>query len=319
MLNEIEKKIIETIAYYNEFEYPLTPFEIWKYLISRGEFTIESKVSNKKTMGNRVELLEIIDSLGKKDLQSYIEEFRGFYFLKGQKNLVAQRLKRNKISVAKIKNLRKKINFLKMVPFVRMIGVTGTLAMKNADRESDWDLLIIFRMGRIWIGRTLFTLLAHLLGVRRHGNKIKDRICLNYFITDESLEIRSKDLFSASEYQFMISIFDTGNFWRKFQLKNRWIQNYKPNYSIDEIGSNFKVEDSSFSKLIRAAEEKIFNFDWLENKLRTWERKKILANPKTYGSGSFIEASDEALIFLPDPQGPKVFEKFKKEIARIKL
>ena len=38
---------------------------------------------------------------------------------------------------------------LRFVPFVRMIGVTGGLAMKNANAKSDWDLLLVIKYGKI--------------------------------------------------------------------------------------------------------------------------------------------------------------------------
>lgn len=311
MENGLKRNIIETIAYYNELDYPLTTFEIWKHLIDN-----ENKDDKKKAPYN---LLDIVKELENKDLYKYVEEFEGYYFIKGRKELVKKRLKKNKIAGAKLKKLIKYVWILRLVPFVRMIGVTGTLAMKNTVGGSDWDLLIVLKAGRIWIGRTLITGLTHILGKRRYGEKIKNRICLNYFLTDKSLEIRNKDLFSANEYLFILPVFDTGGIFRKFQLANRWIANYKPHYSIAEIINANAVLDSWFSKNLRKLGEIIFNIDWLEDKLRIWEEKKIKDNPKTRQEGSYIEASDKALIFLPDPQGPKVFEKYKKSVEGLNI
>jgi hypothetical protein len=307
----LEKCIIKTITYYNELDYPLTDFEIWKHLIDN-----ENKYNKDKMSYNFLVIIKILEN---KDLYKYIEEFEGFYFLKGRSVLVEKRLKKNKIAVAKIKKLRNLVWILRLIPFIRMIGVTGTLAMKNTGSGSDWDLLIVLKSGRIWIGRTLITGFTHILGKRRHGEEIKNRICLNYFLTDKSLEIRNKDLFSASEYSFIFPILDTGIIFRKFQLANRWIANYKPNYSIAEIINSNTVADSWFSRNVRKFGEIIFNINWLENKLRNWEQEKIKNNPKTSQEGSYIEASDKALIFLPDPQGPKVFEGYKKSIEKLSI
>lgn len=311
MTNNLEKSIVKTIAYYNELDFPLTVFEIWKYLIiNEGE---------KSDMAEPCNLLDIINVLNSDALNNYLEEFEGFYFLRGRKDLIEKRLKKNKIADSKMRRLRKFVSILRLVPFIRMVGVTGTLAMKNSGTESDWDLLIVLKSGRIWIGRTFVTGLIHFLGKRRHDNKIKNRICLNYFLTDESLEIRSKDLFSANEYSFMLPAFDSGRVFKKFQLANRWITNFKPNYSLEEINNIAVVHDSWFSKFFRKVGEIIFDLDWLENKFRIWEQDKIKNNTKTKQEGSYIEATDRSLIFLPDPQGPKVFENYKKQVEKLNI
>jgi hypothetical protein len=50
-------------------------------------------------------------------------------------------------------------------------------------------------------------------------------------------------------------------------------------------------------------------------KLKKWQIEKIQQNPNTHLSGSYIEATDEALVFLPKPRGPKVFTEFKKRLV----
>jgi hypothetical protein len=40
-------------------------------------------------------------------------------------------------------------------------------------------------------------------------------------------------------------------------------------------------------------------------------------NPKTHQEGSMVYANDDALVFLPSPHGPQVFEKFKEKIEQL--
>ena len=323
MADSLPKNILSTIIYYDVLDYPLTSFEIWKYLIIHNvEPAYRTGRRETQNDDNKCSLADIIKELENEEVKKYIEEYRGFYFLKGRIDLVEQRIKRNKISASKLKRLRRAVWLLRFVPYVRMIAVTGTLAMKNAEKPSDWDLLIVLEKGKIWTGRTLVTAAVQLIGKRRYGEKIKNRICLNYFITTSSLEIRTKDLFSANEYYFLFSLFDSGSYYNKFQLKNSWIRDFKPNYQLNEVISPKTLRDSGISLIIRNILEKILNlpagrqgFDFLENYLRKWEKGKIERNPKTQKVGSFIEATDEALIFLPEPQGPKVFEEFKRKLA----
>src|SRR3989344_781711 len=314
MTKNLSQNILATVCYYDCLDYPLTAFEVWKYMIGITNYELNEITDDAGS--EKFSLKDVINELEANDLKKYIEEYRGFYFLKGRKNLVPERIKREKISAAKIKKLRRVVWLLRLVPFVRMIGVTGRLAMKNAEEKSDWDILVILKGGKIWTGRTLVTLLVHLIGKRRHKNKIKDRVCLNYFITGDSLEISTRDLYSSNEYYFTFPLFDADIF-KKFRLKNRWIKNFKPNYQPEEIGNLRIIKDSWLSRTSRTLGEALFGFDFLEKWLRKWEKGKIMRNPKTREKGGLIIASDEKLIFLPEPQGPEVFERFKNEINKI--
>ena len=310
MQQNLEKNIFSTVCYYDTLNYPLTIFEIWKNLLNLGK-----EGESLETAGCRMsEVLKVLNGDGLKD---FIESKNGFYFLKGREGLVGQRIARNKISVLKLKRMRRVVSFLRVAPFVRMILVTGRLAMKNARPHSDWDVLVVLKAGRIWIGRTAITFLTHILGKRRHHKKIKDRICLNYFITTDSLEIRNKDLFSANEYFFTFPLFETKNYFQKFRLRNLWIRKYKPNYYGSDQRHTLCLLDNGLTRWLRIVGENILDHDFLEKWLEKLELEKIKRNPKSAGATGLIEADRRALIFLPHPQGPKVFEKFKAKLDEI--
>jgi hypothetical protein len=313
MTDQISKNILATICYYDCLNYPLTSFETWKYLIQADYCNINEGDSD------IVSLAEVVAYLENEELRRLVDFDRGFYFLRGRNEIVDRRLRGNKTAILKTKKMRKFIWFLRFVPFVRMIGVTGRLAMKTAQSQSDWDLLVVLRGGRIWTGRTFFTVATHILGKRRYGKKIRNRFCLNYFVTDKTLEITNKDLFSANEYFFMFPIFDSGNIFEKFQNANMWIKKFHPNYYLVKKDNYMIMKDGWLSSGMRKILEKIFDWNWLEKFLADTERKKIMNNPKTGQEGSLIEASDRALVFLPQPQGPKIFERFKKNLSKVNL
>ena len=188
--------------------------------------------------------------------------------------------------------------------------------MKHTKETSDWDVLVVAESGHIWMVRTLTTLLLHLFGKRRHGDKTKNRVCLNYFITTESLLITQRDLFAAHEYTFAFPIFGAKVFER-FQFANHWIGYYKPNYNIAEISHLRCVFHTKFSSGFQKGCEYIFGNIKIERWLGQWQKEKITKNPKTHLSGSIIVATNNALIFLPRPHGPKIFEKYKKRLQRV--
>ena len=199
-----------------------------------------------------------------------------------------------------------------------MIGMTGALAMKNAKEKSDLDIFLVFKNGKIWTGRTLATMFLHIIGKRRYDKKIIDRVCLNFFVTDESLEVITKDLFSASEYMFLFPLYGWKTYER-FQIKNQWIKSMKPNYALCEIPPLKILEDSHLTKIIRIMGEIILSASWIENSLRKIEKKRIMRNPKTHQEGSMVYADDNALVFLPEPHGPKAFEQFKEKIEQLSM
>ena len=66
--------------------------------------------------------------------------------------------------------------------------------------------------------------------------------------------------------------------------------------------------------------EKLFSPNWIEKKLKTWQAEKIKKNPLTGRDGAMIICSDSELAFWPDfeNQGPRIFEKFQENLAKIK-
>lgn len=306
MSYHLGKSILVTVTYYDVLEMPLTAFEIWKHLMvqERGQ-----KVGDKpSTLG------DIFAFLASEQLTGKIAEKNGLYFLEGREHLVTRRIRAEKISVSKLKRMKRLAGILACVPYLRMLGATGSLAMKNGSRESDWDMFVVLRSGKIWIGRTVLTGFLHLIGKRRHGNKIQDRACLNYFVTDDNLEIGTKDLFSAHEYRFFIPLLNFTLF-QIFELKNRWMREYRPNFVPTTLPSLWTIKEKNWTRSIKKTLEAFFDMFAIERLLSTWQKEKIRRNPKTHKEGSLIETNDHALIFLPRPRGPRVFQKFKERLS----
>lgn len=304
----LTKNIIATLAYYDVMDYPLTAFEVWKHFLA-----VENEVSREQvTLASVHEALHMLVS------EQRVKEDRGFYYLPDRSALVDRRLAEGKVSVARLKRLRRLVGLLRFLPFVRMIGATGSLAMERGEEESDWDLLIVLKKDRIFTGRAVITLFLHLIGKRRHGEKTKNRACLNYFITDESLEIGTKDLYSAHEYRFLIPLFGW-SVYRKFEMTNRWIVRFQPQFFLTEKPSLFLLGEQSAIRRLQAFFETVIGHGIVEKFLRIWQQKKIARNPLSRLEASYIEASDRALIFLPRPRGPKTFVAFRDRLATLRL
>jgi hypothetical protein len=310
MSSELTKNVLTTLTYYDVLDYPMTVFEVWKYL---------TRVNGEEAANEEgVSLLDVSKELEGEALKRFVRKNHGFYFLRGRENLVEQRLERNKIAEKKIKIAKRVAKFLRFVPFVRMVAVTGRLAMKNTEKKSDLDFLVVLKNRRIFTGRLLVTLAVHLLGKRRYGRKIEDRVCLNHFLSKNYLKISLEDIFSSSEYYFILPLFGQKTF-RKFKERNSWIKKYKINYFSHESANLKNIPDSFWAKNFRKFGEKILGFDFIEKKLRKWQLQRIAKDPRTHQNGSLIIANDERLVFLPNPQGVVVYEKFRKKLDDLLL
>lgn len=309
-MNNLSKQILSTLIYYNILDYPMTSFEIWKYLDTSNGAREEDDVSK---------LGDVVKELESDNLKKQIEQFRGFYFLPGRKELVEKRLEKNKLSERKFKIIKKVVFALRFLPYVRMVAVTGTVAMKNAGRGSDLDLLIVLKHGRIFFGRTLVTGLVHFMGKRRYGRKISDRICLNCFLTDSSLESRLKDVFSSSEYFFAVPIFGQKVFW-EFQEQNDWIKKFKTNFYPQSMANLKMLCEAGRARKIRRGLERVFDlavFDGLEKRLEKWQVERIARDPRTKEDGSIIMADSEALIFFHHAHSLKMDRLFQERLSKV--
>jgi hypothetical protein len=311
--SSLSGNILSTIIYYDILDYPLTAFELWKYLtLVRGDAAEKDKC----TLGEVIEVLE------NKDIKNHIEEYRGFYFLKGRKILVEHRIQNDKKSIAKYKIAEKVAWWLRFAPFVRMIAVTGTLAMKNSEKDSDIDFFVVLAKDRIFTGRLIVTLIVYLLGKRRYGKKIKNRVCLNYFITTGSLEIKRQDLFAANEYSFIYPLYGFDIFQKFCEANISWINMLKPNYQFPELKpAEHYLEHSKVSRLIQKTKEALINIlggDRIEAWLKKKQIAKIKKNPLTHKKGAYVEYTDDNLVFLPEPQGVKMQEILSERVLFIK-
>ena len=226
----LQEAILKTLAYADIFAYPLNSEELYRFLIA----------NSPPSFSSFKEVLKQMEAEGKPACiarQSFaggqIEAEKGFYFLKKRNELVALRRKREKWSQAKIKIAQQVSQWFKLIPWVRMVGITGALAMANCQEKDDIDLLIITSPNRLWLSRLLVTFLTELLGKRRRPNdrRFKNKICLNAFWEENSLALpeEERDLFTAHEVGQVRLVWERNDTFKKFLWENRWAKEYLPN------------------------------------------------------------------------------------------
>lgn len=90
--------------------------------------------------------------------------------------------------------LAPRARIFEQIPFVDFVFGSGSLAVGNVDEQSDFDVLIGVRQGRIFTVRFLSALFLGLRGWRRSkehgGESAADKVCLNHFVTQQTYQLR---------------------------------------------------------------------------------------------------------------------------------
>lgn len=225
-MDNLQKSIIRTVAFYDAVGgIALSKLELYKYLLNPN---------------NPTSFISVCDKLDRdwRSLEPYISRYRGFYFLRKNKFGYEKRIEIGKSSIKKRKIAEKMARLISFLPYVKMIALTGSLSHHSANSKSDIDILIVAKGGHIWTSRMLVSALTHILGKRRHGNKIKDRICLNHYISDANLSLRPNNLFSAHIGASLVPLWGDKTTYALFVKTNSGLINSRfPNYKAPHLYS----------------------------------------------------------------------------------
>ncbi len=157
----------------------------------------------------------------------------GFYFVRNRSGLVYKHLVRERISQKKIKIASNASKIIALVPTVKMVGITGSLAMKNASKGSDIDLIIITKEGKLWLTRIMTYMVLKLMNfkVRKPGKKERGELCLNIWLDQSNLKWGSKErnFFTAHEILQIIPLVDKDHIYEHFLSENKWALDFWPN------------------------------------------------------------------------------------------
>jgi len=288
-LLETEKNILKVIAYFDMFHYPVSVMEIYRF--SNMPTSIEETGSVLLSLVERKKVFRLDE----------------FYSLQNDYSLVARRRKGNE-KANKLLHVASRIGkILCRFPFVRGIGISGSLSKNYADEEADIDFFIITQANRLWIARSLLHCLKKLsfLFGKQHW------YCMNYFIDEEALQVVEKNIFIATEVVTLKPIF--GNVtMNEFFAANDWAFEYFPNYQQDLL-----PVDPAGKSWIKKLLESLFNNPagvWLDNYLMQVTEKRWLQKERKHKlnmKGELLSLRISKHFARPNP------EHFQKKILMI--
>ncbi len=259
------KEIIKTISYFSLFLYPPTFEEIYTFL--------PVKTSRQKL---KQELERLIKKKIIKNLKFKIENCSRYTIgeygikkskIKNQKLKIKNFIQRYQESEKKLNNWRFRlyVKLLSFFPQIKLVGISGSLAMMNAKKEDDIDLFIITSKNRLFTGRFIALVLAQLLNIRRSfvnqtqrsnfltpagslfpfevgktsqvdkklafSFLLKNKVCLNLFFDESALQVPKfkQTEYVAHEVLQMRPIINKDNIYEKFLKANKWVLKIFPN------------------------------------------------------------------------------------------
>ncbi len=203
---EAEKAIVNTVSYVDVFDYPLTPAEIQRYLI-RLRLT-QAEIERLLHQGNLVPEL-----LSQRD---------GLYMLPGREDVTEMRQRRQNASRQLWPAAVTYGRLIAGMPFVRLVAVTGSLAVNNLDRGGDIDYLVVTANDHLWVSRAFVLLIVRWAARRGH------EVCPNYFLSERALRLSDRNLYTAHEITQMVPLYGR-RVYDALRRANDWTREYLPN------------------------------------------------------------------------------------------
>lgn len=273
---DIKEAVFAVLSFFDIFDCPLTKDEIQKFMMFKGTD------------------VQGVDFFLKHNDQ--ISNADGFYFLSGRNETVNKRKKSDDVSKKYWRKINKFVPLLKFVPFIKAVAVCNTLAISCPDEESDIDLFIITEARRVNFARFFSTFFFHLLGIRRHHNKIAGRFCLSFYVAVDGLnfdEIKSEkhDVY-LSYWAYTLKPIFGEEYFDKFWSENRDLLKYFNRKSQIELKFRKHKSGSNPRELLPGGSV----VDYFEKIILNFHKKRF----------------EKRLSFLPDKHGIVIDDKMLK-------
>ncbi|WP_242119377.1 nucleotidyltransferase domain-containing protein [Aestuariivivens sediminicola] len=215
--------ILKTILYFSIFNYPVTKGELIEFSNCKTEEDVDAEIKSLLDGG-------IIHKIG------------NYYLKNNSAHFVITREKGNSMAKAIMPKALKRANLIAQFPFVRGVSFSGAFSKGYFDDDGDIDFFIITATNRLWIARTLLILYKKIFLLNS-----KKFFCVNYFISEDQMEIAEKNKFTAMEIATLIPTHGKDCFTVFFK-KNLWVNNYFSNVKLEQKTKETRCMQPDFAK-----------------------------------------------------------------------
>lgn len=231
-----------------------------------------------------------------------IVQQRGYICLRGREGIFEKRRRREKISQQKEVLAERAGRLLSFIPTIRLIGISGSVAMRNADEDDDLDLFIITRSGTLWLTRffTVFLLTLFQLRRKRKGSRVKNTVCVNLLLDEQMLQFTKerRDLYTAHEIIQMKPLVNKRQTYEAFLKSNEWVREFLPNSMSETVRMRGYERPGK-----RSVSSFLTPLEWVAKTAQVW----YMRNHRTTET-----VSDVLAAFHPFDARRRVLEAFQK-------
>ncbi|HVA89178.1 MAG TPA: hypothetical protein VNL71_04995 [Chloroflexota bacterium] len=246
--------ILRTRAYFSLFGYTPTLFELHRYLHGEPATVEQVRAASRRLGSQKSALVPYPRPRSPRSFQGTT--------VPGPTSRPAAR------------RLRFYIALLKHLPFVRMIGLTGSRAIQPGD-GGDTDLMIVTSPGRVWLCRLAVVALTRLAGC------FGDRLCPNYVASEDCLALADVTIYDAHELAQLVPLYGGAAYHQLWDLNPR-VRELLPNAHPFPCPNDRLLPGAGLLK--RAAEWALSGR--LGHTLERWERERKIARLQARGAVS---------------------------------
>lgn len=213
-LSATQNAILQTLAYFDVLNYPLTLLELRKFLsiaITAGDLSAE---------------------LQAEPIKKILSQKNGHCCLAGQEEIIEIRRQRYGLALKKLRLARRYAGWLNRFPWVEAVGIYSSLSLKNSRPDSDLDFIILTSPNRAWSARFFINLFLKAFRLRPRRGCTADKICISYLADRNNLNLAKVN---GNDYYY----YGTGAFCfltgrpetiADFFSANDWVRTYLPNW-----------------------------------------------------------------------------------------
>ena len=208
--------IKQTLGYSSVFNYPMSFFQLVNYLVSDESFDNKFfKQSLRRLIKN-------------KQIKVKDEKF----YLSGTKPLSWEVRQKNSLDL--INKNKECLTILSRIPWIKLIGITGSVAALNAEKEDDLDIFVVTAKNRVWLTRGFVILI--LIALKKYPNRESTnlKVCPNIFVDEDHISwpTEKRNIYTAHEVAMLQPYFDKDSAYFRFLNENIWVSDYLPNFTF---------------------------------------------------------------------------------------
>ena len=294
-LNSKELAVLKAVVYSSLFEYPLTPQEV--------AFSLP---------GARLRSTEVVAIYYRSQaLQSVLDFQDDCFYLRDLSKYVIKRHRREAFSRKVLMRHRRMLQWLGLLPYTRLIALSGSSAHLNMSEKGDIDLFVVTRGRRVWSTAVNILLVSRLFGCR-------EMVCFNYLVADTHLALQERDLFSANQLIHLRPLI--GDEWMmRLRTSNLWVEELYPN-SLPAKDNPGILATSPLLRTLKRCQEVLLSAGLAqvyEAVCRTLYRRYLIRKSPSWSTPEQVRLNPDVIKLHTESHSAAVMHRYHSELQRV--